>query len=682
MGYILNEPKTFINIKLTDVGRRQLSLGSLQFARAVMSDREINYGIDRTEKYDIADNRVLSPADLHPSFNVNFDGTASVPLEGNQVVSAKQFATASTQSVGFFTGTTTTSAATTIDITKILGGAFNTITYSNSPISGGTQIKLDNPGGSYYPTAGDLVFIPWEPIQNSGKTYIATSEMLSGNPTVSLWYRVAFASSGATGEIILDRPTPDFGGESTGQIIHTYFYPFNGIETYYGTASTVDSRVWNMNIVRTNSVEGTPVTVSGYTSYGSIQYNGTKQYLGFTGDTNVFGVIHYTNEFTGNTYAEQLIEKSTRIDLPNVLWHGKDADNGQALDFGLSLFDRHGETVVDNIANTTYRYLKDGTSSTSRIVGRVYHKLKIFAITDPELLNALTYKSNRNYTLPPLQLNLATTPKYPLSVSQATGLCQSGKTYFATYLVDSDDTYASGSTFGYPTPLHCGYIKELEGETDEQGNPQYLSAAFPTNGFPYLRSSANMSSASAFSGTGWNANKVQLLVSEQTTSDISGLGDVLPTEWKLISTGVGNGIYTGDTTDLTIDPSKLNALQFIVSREDFDSGTTYVLDTVFTDNADHTLTGLTFGDEAILFGNIKADILATTYKTVITTYAKNDLLNTSNNSSFNSTLDSKTYITEVGILDNDDNLVAVGKSTYPIEKSEGRFLTFQLQIDF
>ena len=73
MGYILNEPKTFINIKLTDVGRRQLSLGSLRFTSAVLSDREINYGIDRTEKYDISKNRILSPLDTHPSFVVNFE---------------------------------------------------------------------------------------------------------------------------------------------------------------------------------------------------------------------------------------------------------------------------------------------------------------------------------------------------------------------------------------------------------------------------------------------------------------------------------------------------------------------------------------------------------------------------------------------------------------------------------
>jgi hypothetical protein len=682
MGYILNEPKTFINIKLTDVGRRQLSLGNLRFVNAVFSDREIDYSIDRNENYSISNNRILSPTEAQPSIIANFDGTNPLPLAGNQVVSAKQISTGATESYGFFTGTTISTASTAYDVTKILG--VNSVTYSSSSINGGNVITLDNGIGSYYPNAGDLVYIPWEPIQNSGKTY-SGDILLSGNPTVGLWYRVTTATSGMTGEISLDRPIPDFGGESTSQVINTYFYPYNGPESYYGTASTVNPMLWNMNIVRTSSVEGTPLSVSGYTSYGSIQYNGTKKYLGFVDDYTKIGILHYTNEFTGNTYAEQLLEKTIRIDIPNIMWHNISADNGQGLSYGVTLYDIYGTTQIDSAASTTFRELRDGTTSTSKVVGRVYHKLKLIVITDPELLTVMSYKSNRNYTLPALQINSSSVPKYPLSTSEATGLLKSGKTYFVTYITESDSTYTSGSTFGYPKGLHCGYVQKLNGETDDQGNPQYLAAAFPTNGFPYLRNSVNMDSTSAYSGTGWNANKVQLLVSEQTdltAGELFSLSDVPSYEWKLISNVVGNGIYTGDTTDLTIDPSKLNSYQFIVSQEDYDSGTTYVLDNIFTDNNDSSITGLTFGNESFFFGNVKADILAVTYKTVITTFAQNDSLNSSLNESFDSNLDNNTYISEVGVLDGDGNLVAIGKPTYPIKKNEGRFLTFQLQIDF
>jgi hypothetical protein len=682
MGYILNEPKTFINVKLTDAGRRQLSLGSLNFTSAVLSDREINYGIDRTEKYDIINNRIISPVDTEPGFSINFDSTNAIPLEGNQLVSAKQFATGATGSYGMFTGTTISSASTAIDTTKLLGN-FNTTTYTTSPMGGGTSVLLDNPGGSYFPNAGDLVFIPWEPIQNSGATY--TSAIVpSGNPTVSLWYRVTYTNGSDT--IYLDRPTPDFASQANAQTINTYFYPYNGPESYYGTGSTINPEVWNMNIVRTQSVEGTPDLASGYTSYGSIEYNGTKSYLGFNGNTVAVGILHYTNEYTGNTYAEQFVETSVRVDLPYLMWHNSTQDNGGGLEFGVTLYDVQGITSTDTLSNSTYRDLRDGVSTTSKIVGRVYHKLKLMVITDAELLTAMTYKSNRNYTLPELNLNLSSTPKYPLTTIQATGLCKSGKTYFATYITESDSTYSSGSTFGYPQALHCGYVQQIDGETDTNGNNQFLTATFPTNSFPYLRSSVNMDATSPFSGTGWNANKVQLLVSEQDTntslSEIRTLSDIAATDWKLISDVVGNGIYTGDNGDLTIEPNKLNGYQFTISQEDYDSGTTYVLDSIFTTNDDHSLTGLTFGDESFLFGNVDADILSTTYKTVITTFAKNDSFNSSNNSTFDNVLDNNTYITEVGILDNSGNLVAAGKPTYPIKKNEGRFLTFQLQIDF
>lgn len=680
MGYILNEPKTFINIKLTDVGRRQLSLGNLRFISAVLSDREINYSIDRTEDfYSIEDNRILSPVDVEPNFSINFDGSIPVPLQGNQIVSAKQFSTGSTDSYGFFSGTTNLSGNTFFDTSKALG--INTITYSASSINGGNAVTLDNNlPFDYFPNIGELVFIPWEPIQNSGQTYM-TATIDIDNPTVSLWYRVIDTNiTGAT--ITLDRPIPNFGGTSTSQAINTYFYPFNGIETFYGTAATVDPQVWNMNIVRTQSVIGTSLSIDSYKRYGSIEYNGTKTYLGFTNNVEALGIVHYTNEFTGNTYAEQFLEKTVRIDLPYIMWYNIPADNGQGLNYGLTLFDSFGDNKIDSAANSTFRDLRDGVSENSIIVGRVYHKLKLIVITDPELLTAITYRSNRNYTLPPLQLNLSSVPKFPLNTSQATGLCKENKSYFVTYVTESFSSYTQDISFGYPKTLHCGYIKRIDGATDNFGNIQYLSATFPTNTFPYLRNSANMNANSPFSGTGWNANKVQLLVSEQDFNPDLQISDVPAQSWKLISTTVGNGIYTGDTTDLTIDPNKLNGYQFIVSQEDYDSGSTYVLDTIFTDNNNFFTTGLTFGNESFLFGNVKIDVLATTYKTVITAFAENNFYNSSTNLTYDDNFDSDTYITEVGILDSDNNLVAVGKPTYPIKKNEGRFLTFQLQIDF
>lgn len=668
MGYNLTEPSVFINIKLTDIGRRQLSLGKLTFSKAKLSDKEINYSIDTTgDYYSILNNRILEPSDDYPDFNT-MDGLDAVVLGDANVTSAKQISTATTTTAGFFTGSSNSFA---IDYSKILGET--TITYSNFLPSGGTIIKVDT--GGYSANTGDLLFIAWEPIQNSGKTYSSTSMISSGNPTNNCWYRVANSS----GEYItVDRPTPCFGTAPTAQKINIYFYPYNGIATYYGSAATVDARVWNMNIVRTNSVEGKSASVSGYTTYGSIEYNGTKQFFGFSAETPVFGVLHYTNEYTGNTYAEQLVEKSVRVDIPNIMWHDIGGDNGQTLGFGVSLYDIAGDRNQDTISNSTYRDLRDGTTTADTIVGRVYHKLKLIIINDSELLTAMTYKSNRSYTLPKLILQSSSVPKYPLSNSQATGLLRNDKTYYVTYIAESNSAYTQNISFGYPKGLHCSYISKIEGQTDSNGNPQFLSARFPTNSFPYLRSSTNMDSSSAYSGTGWNANSVQLLVNEVDSSAGYQEGSVPTTGWKRVSTVKGNGIYTGETTDTTIDPLKLAGYQFIVSREDYLSGTTYVLNDDFIVGT----TGLTFGNESFFYGNVSANILATTYKSIMTVYAKNDEYNTSVNPTFDSSINEETYITGIGILDDSDNLVAVGKPTNPIKKTNGRYLAFQLEIDF
>jgi hypothetical protein len=681
MSYLPTEPQTFINIKLTDDGRRLLSLGQLTFSKAILSDREINYGIDRVNGYTIAcSNRILAPKDAQPVLPLNnFDGTVPEPFQS--VGSARQIVSATTPSIGFFTGNST--SGWTIDTTKSFG--YSKISYSSSTPDGSTTIQMT--GGTYFPVDGDLMFVSWTPIQNSGYTYSTGGTIPLYNPTVVSWYRVVDADS-STSEVTLDRNLPNFGTtiSTSSQAVNAYFYPFNGVEDYYGSASTIETKVWNMNIVRTSSIVGTSSSMSGYTSYGSIEFNGTKQYLGFSSETREFGIIHYTNNYSGNTYAEQLVESTVIVDIPYVMWHGTAANAGEAKNWGLTLTDYAGPTTYDALAGTTYRALRDGNAITNNIVGRVYHKLKIIIITDPELLNALTYKSNRNFTLPPLQLSSSISPKNPLTTTDATGLLQTGYSYFVTYVASSDLQYSSGHSFGYPTILNCSYISRIEGVNDFNNNPQYLQANFGMNGFPFMRNSANMDSAS-YSGTGWNANSVQLLVNkvDSTLNPNIKIDDLSPDNWRLISNASigGNGVYSGGST--TINPINLLTNTFIVSSEDYTSGSTFDLTgpySAFTINTDVNSNGLNFGDESFFFGNIQANILSTVFKTVLTVLVPDTKLNTTLNPSFNSLLDADTFITEVGILDSNNVLVGVGKPTYPIAKNSGRYIAFQLEIDF
>lgn len=682
-GYLPQEPQTFINIKLTNAGRQLLSLGQLTFNTAVFSDREINYNVDPTGYFNITSDRILAPKDINPNEGgSNFDGTN--PITVQSVGSLQSTMTANTGSIGIFTGNSPSYWG--VDLTKTLG--YSQITYS-AYTPDGTQI-ITTTGGTYFPQPGNLLFIQWAPIQNSGVTYNNNFYEMSANPTVNLFYRV-MSSTASTAQITLDRPVPNFGSTSIvgpNPQVNAYSYPFHPVDMYYGTASTVQTQVWNMNIVRTSSEIGSDSTVSGYTTYGSIEFNGTKSYLGFSSETRQIGVVHYTNNFTGNTYAESLAQGSVVVDIPWIMWHNTNVTNGQGVNYGVELTDAFGPTINDGASLTTYRPLRDGNTTTSNIVGRVYHNLQIIVITDPELLTALTFKSNRNYTLPPLILGTSPVPAYPLSTSNATGLLQTANTYYVTYRVNSNSTYSSGVTFGYPLSLHCGYIQQMPGVVDQYGNPQFLTAKFPTNTFPYMRNSVNMGASVSFSGTGWNANSIQILVNtvNNITYPNSNIDNIPTNTWTLVSNGVGNGILSASTG--TLDPNVVNGTTFTISQNDVTSGTTYFINasspySAFTmNNNSSTTSGLTFGDEYFFFGNISANIVATTYKSIITVLAPNTSFNSSNNPSFNGLTNTTTYITEIGVLNQNGVLVALGKPTYPIPKSSNRYLAFQLEIDF
>jgi hypothetical protein len=669
-SYLQPEPLTYINIKLTDAGRKKLSLGQLTFNTVVFSDAETNYGIDRVGQYDFTcANRILSPIDVEPTLTRNYDGTSPRPIQS--IGSANKIVSAMTESVGFFSGSTNN---WTIDQSLTLGKSL--ISYSAQTPDGTNVIKMT--GGTYFPFGNELMCVTWKPIQNSASTY-SSNTILSANPTMVEWYRVISSNTG-TSMVTLDRGVPNFGvtNATSTQTLDAFFYPFNGVETYYGSASTTDVRVWNMNIVRTSSEIGTDSSISGYTTYGSIEYNGTKQYLGFSSETKNFGIIHYTNNFTGNTYAEQLVESTVSVDLPHVMWHRTSASAGEATTWGLTLNDTYGPTIFDSAVGTSYRPLRDGNSSSSLEVGRVYHKYKIVIITDQELLTALTYKSNRNYTLPQLSVDTSVVPKYPLTDSNASGLIKSGYSYYVTYLTESDSSYMSGVSYGYPYAMPCTNYSLINGTNVAGDTPLYMKVNFPINAFPYMRSSANMNT---FSGTGWSANKIQLLVNEVNlnTTPYNQPGDILTDGWKLISVGSGNGIYSGGT--IAIDPLQLQGYTFVISQEDYDSGTTYSMTgsySALTQNMDY----LTFGDEYMFFGNITAGIRATTFKTVITAVMTNEELNSTLNPSFDYIYDTDIYFTEVGVLDSSGALVAVGKPTEPIKKNVNRYIAVQLEIDF
>ncbi len=662
------ESRNYINIKLTDEGRNQISLGKLKFSKLVLSDREIDYSIDYSYGYEIDSNRIISPKDTHPDIEpFNFDGSEARILNSKSLTSLKQFISGSTVQSGFFSGSSG-------NYTLLVNPIYYTNTFNYSSQNWGTDTLVYNSLVQF--KAGSLLFIPWAPVQSSTNALNTTPYLVGSKSLNGLWYKAISADTG-TNTIKLDRPIPEF--VSSAQVGRFFLYPNNAIETYYGSGTTQQPSMWNLNIVRTHDIAGTDISiegVSGFSQYGSIQYAGTKTYFGFNSDTPAFGIIHYTNNYTGLTHGEQFIEGTAQIDIPFLMWHKITGyTNSSATTLGATFYDSYGKSVYDPIAKTTYKHLRDGISSGDTIVGRVYHKLKMFVITDQELLNAMSYKSNRSYTYPEPIVELSNHSASNIPYYSVSGLCESGKTYFVSMLYEND-TYGATSSFGYKPSLHCGYIKKIKGENDVNGRPKFLKISFPANSFPYMRNDSNISI-----GTGWNANSVQIIVNEQSTDYNYNIGNVPATGWTKISdvTIGGNGVFlASDYGDNTIDGDKLNAYNFIISRQDYNSGSTYVLYSGLTQEQNI----LNFGDEDFFFGNVLVQTIKTKYITSIVDYIIPGEMDKSTNITFDKYLNNATYISEVAVLDDRGKVVAVGKPTHPLKKERDKLLAVQLILEF
>jgi len=106
-------------------------------------------------------------------------------------------------------------------------------------------------------------------------------------------------------------------------------------------------------------------------------------------------VIHYSNNSPANTYGEEFYLNTEILQIPTIMWH---KSSGNTL--GVTLVATGSSKILSGATkslNITYYDLADLSGN---IVGKVFTGLKIFVIEDQELLFAMSYKSNRSWTMP------------------------------------------------------------------------------------------------------------------------------------------------------------------------------------------------------------------------------------------------------------------------------------------
>jgi len=255
-------------------------------------------------------------------------------------------------------------------------------------------------------------------------------------------------------------------------------------------------------------------------------------------------------------------------------------------------------------------------------------------------------------------------------------------TVFATYMFSSSPTlgndvpYQDEVSFGYKTPIHCNYIQKLV--TDDITN-KTISLVFPDESlFPFMVSYNDITTTGSTNGEGWSATNLFALIQL-----IPQTGDTVvanSADWKIID--ITNQINDYSSfTGKAIPPSNLASSLFNIPLNTILSASTYNLSYLNYPSAlpidDNKLA---FGEEVFFYGNVKTDIEAIAYTTDISINLPVNEYNFTDNPTWDGI--SSVYISEIGIYDEFNNLVAIGKLNYPVEKNALKARSFSLNIDF
>jgi hypothetical protein len=729
MAYIIKNTSGLINTRLTDVGRRNLSQGTFNISYFQIGDSEVSY--TAVPNYNQTNNNILMPA-----FNAQND-TGS-PQSNKQNIKYPYYVQGSTGNTygipfmdsnfqqvynsagvkGFFTtGTTLIQTSTAYTMTSSY--------YVNMPtLTGGTgttiQIVFDSAGSnclfSGTPSINDFVTIVYNgtgECGNFGTNQILTYKIQGMNPVTG--------TTGSTFTLTLDRPLPKFDNLLSGNIARLYVYPSGMTELYdfvtpapYWETDTLNfespcdvsnrenTPIWNMNIPWTESPAGLfSNTYEDYTKFGSVTYIGTKEYLGYnqasgqTDTSEVFyynsfdekivvrpkdqkaiAIIHYTNQDIDHIYGEKFstqpfdpqnptddigLARHFKLNMPTLMWHKSTGTTiGQTFfidppgyDLCKPFYIKSTKNINMNDPGIRYYHLwdtnPDSKGNLNRI-GKVFPDQEIIVVDDEEVIAALSYKSNRNFTLPAPKLSLLT-PNICDTGNNSTGLISNlTQRFWVSYLFESQT--------GVTSSLHCNYYSVLAANSSVTANTQNVAVRFGGE-FGFLGTNEF---------TGYTATSMKIICQLVT-------GDTRPspTGWKQIDVTSAMTLSNGFITQ-----TSLTGTTFQIGLDDYNTAATYQLQNYLDIPENGQTDVLNFGDEYYFYGNFETDISATIYEMkYLINLGRNQFTNTSNPTWTPAT---KPYITEIGLYDQNNDLIVISKLQSP-ELRQG-IQQFVVKLDF
>lgn len=711
MSYIINSTNPFVSIKLTEKGREQLALGQLNFTYWSIGDSEINYNREAvvdanpTDVTLSATSKVMRPFDRQP--NIKYFITPSNATSHYQTLNAgnmsvvKAVVNNEATERGFFDNNVT-GFTTSLDAT--LTPYFESV--PNSNFIGGTGLVLSSTTSI---SVGDYMLVK---LTNGLVGTLSSDDTTEAIP--NLWFQIQAIESPI---VFVDRNLPNYSADSASSEIIIYkageIYDTiaTGNTTAYWDTGTLsfnsninitchDVPVWNMNNVWCENMVGMSANTAyeDYTKFGSYPYLGTKnpylEYLCESTGTSVnfncngpgisypddvtksVSIIHYTNNAISNLYGEFLYVDATnskivKLHIPNLMYHRSGYATNSGTSMGMT-FIASGATQLLGTSDIEYIDLIEHpdlistANTTTMVVGKVFPQLKMIVIHDDEIIAAMSYKSNRNWTLPALAANIQSP-----SGGTSTGVLQPNETIYLTYSLEN--SAATGLTSSLPCQEYIKITNNTSAAKD------VVFKINETDLLPYMR---KIESAS-YDGYGFYANTFKLLyqiMSDTTTRPDSGA-------WKSYDFTT-NAITT--ISGQTIDPKLLEnqtptTTGFVLDSLKYSASTTFDLIPLLNMPPNNQPSYLQFGDERFFYGNLETYIGATIYKTIFDIRVNSSQFNATTNptrSQDPTTNPPDIRITDVGVYDSAQNLVCIGKLSKPVLLTAGNTIMLELSMDF
>jgi len=281
-------------------------------------------------------------------------------------------------------------------------------------------------------------------------------------------------------------------------------------------------------------------------------------------------------------------------------------------------------------------------------VGRIFPNQQIVTIDDQELVTALSYKSNRNWSLPNLNSGLLTATN---------GLLGQTQELYISYLLESTSGYTTGLNSQNYT---CIILSEEECPDNAKKDVQ---VTFPTAGLPYMKLSG---------GTGFEADTFKL-IAQRVSAGSKPTSD----GWKIMDfTGDITGHLTGDT----INPLSLENTTFTITTTKYGAAPFFRLHDYINIPTISEPNLLQFGDENFFFGNMSAAGVTRKWRTKFNIVVPPTQFNTTTNPTWLNS-GQNVHISSMGIYSTGGDLVAIGKMNLPIEKNNTTTVILEIAFD-